>query len=104
MLINGNGNSTRSWTEYFRIITPFLLLILTWLGGGINSRLDKIDNKIDLVDTKLFHHLTNADLHLPRSEIVTCDQFNIYLKMYDEKNKSFEKRLDEIRDIVKKIK
>ena len=88
-------NGKRSWTEYFRIITPLLLLLLTWLSGGLNKRLDTIENnaqvaytqlanKIDGVDNKLFHHLTNEELHPRQSQLVSKDRFDEYAKLRKE--------------------
>ncbi len=79
----------KSWTEYFRVITPFLLLVLTAIGGSINSRLSDID-------TKLFRHLTNDELHCPRSVMVTKAEYNIYQTMRDRQMLDIKEQLSRI--------
>ena len=81
-LISLLGKRTH-WTEYFRIITPFLLLVITGFATVINSRLCDIDNK-------LFTHLTNAELHFPRTQVVPKSEFDLTLK-------NIERQLDDIK-------
>jgi hypothetical protein len=83
------ADNGRSWTEHFRIITPFLLLVLTAIGGSINSRLTDID-------TKLFKHLTNDELHCPRSLMVTKAEYNIYQTMRDRQMMDIKEQLSRI--------
>jgi hypothetical protein len=95
--------SDKSWTEYFRIITPFLLLVMTYLGSSVITRIDKIDSKIDTIDTKIFHHLTNEELHIVRNTVLDKGQFDIYVAMHktitDTMQKSIEAISKEILDI-----
>ena len=79
----------KSWTEYFRIITPFLLLVLTAIGGSINSRLSDIDSK-------LFKHLTNDEMHSPRSIMVTKAEYSIYQTMRDRQMADIKEQLSRI--------
>lgn len=71
----------KSWTEYFRVITPFLLLILTWLSSSITARIDKMDNKIDSLDNKIYHHMTNDEIHTPKDIVITRPEFLIYQEL-----------------------
>jgi hypothetical protein len=77
----------RHFTEYFRVITPFLLLVLSVIGGSINTRLTDID-------TKLFRHLTNDELHAPRSLMVTKAE-------YEATQCAIENDIREIKDMLK---
>ena len=74
-------NGTKSWTEYFRVITPFLLIVLTWMGSSLNGRLIEINSNISKIDDKLFKHLTNEEIHCPRSIMVTKAEFELVSKM-----------------------
>ena len=77
----------RSWTEYFRIISPFLLLVLTWISASINNRLANIEDK-------LFKHLTNDEIHCPRSIMVPRAEFDLITKMR-------EQQIKDIKDTIK---
>jgi len=71
------------------VITPFLLLVMTAIGGSINSRLTDIDNK-------MFKHLTNDELHCPRSLMVTKAEYNIYQTMRDRQMADIKDQLSRI--------
>jgi hypothetical protein len=81
-------SNNRHWTEMFRIITPFLLVVITGFAAVINSRLGGIEDK-------LFQHLTNAELHFPRTQVVTKGEFDITLR-------SIERQLDELKRLAQK--
>jgi hypothetical protein len=87
----------RSWTEYFRIITPFFLFILTLLAGSIQSKLNDID-------TKLFKHLTNDEIHSPKSLVITKPEFLMYQAMRDLQIKDVKDCTIETKQDVKDIK
>jgi hypothetical protein len=84
----------RSWTEYFRVITPFLLLVITFIGGNINNRLADIENKI-------FRHLTNDEIHTPRTVVVEKGEFDLYQKMRDKQMDSMMDMIAEIKVLIK---
>jgi hypothetical protein len=81
-----DNSSGKSWTEYLRLITPFLLLVVTGYCSFISSKLTEIDDK-------LFKHLTNDELHAPRSLVVTKPEFLIYQTMRD-------KQMEDIKNAV----
>ena len=66
-------NGKRHWTENFRIFTPILVTIAIFLLGTLNSTVNKIDDK-------LFKHLTNDEIHIPRGQLVSRDIFDQYTK------------------------
>jgi hypothetical protein len=76
----------KSWTEHFRIITPFLLLIITGFATVINSKLNDIDSK-------LFHHLTNDEMHCPRSVMVTKAEYDACQRMIESDIKEIKEML-----------
>ena len=62
--------------EWFRLITPMMLTIVIFLCTGINSRLEGIE-------TKLFSHMTNHEMHTPSSMVISKAEFEIYQQMRD---------------------
>ena len=76
-MANGNG---KAWTEYFRAITPILLLTLNVLAGVLITNQNEIKFTVASLDSKVFHHLTNEELHILREQAVTQKEFNMYLK------------------------
>ena len=79
MADNGGKNSM----EYFRLITPFMLAVITFIGWTMSTRLGQIDNHLISIDEKMFKHLTNDDLHTPRQSVVSKDEFTLYQTMRD---------------------
>lgn len=77
-----------SWMEVFRVLTPLGIFII---GIFIAS----IDKKIDLLDAKVFHHLTNDEIHVPKGDILTRAEFSIFCDSF----KDFKK---EISDVLKR--
>ncbi len=95
-------NNNRSWTEYFRIIAPFLLLLLTWIGSGINTNLSRLDAKIDNLDTKIFRHLTNEEIHIARNAVVDKNTFEIYQSMRDKQMCDLKEGINRIESLLMK--
>ena len=101
-----NSNGGKQWTEIFRLITPFFLIVITYIGGNINTRLTDID-------TKLFKHLTDNEIHSLRNLIVTKPEFLIYQEMRDKQmndlkdliifnNKNLKERIDDVASLMQK--
>jgi len=86
-------NHPMHWTEYFRIVSPFLLLVVTAIGGSINSKLSDIDSK-------LFRHLTNDEIHTPKSIVMTRAEYGIY---NDAQEKCISRVYEELRAIREKL-
>ena len=61
----GNGNGTKRTIEVFRLITPVLVTVCIFIVSGISIQLGKLD-------TKVFTHLTNHEIHIPRSIKLPC--------------------------------
>jgi hypothetical protein len=86
-------NNGRSWTELFRVLTPLFLFLLSLIAGGISSKLNDMD-------AKLFRHLTNDELHCPRSMVVTKAEFSIYQSMRDVQMKDIKDDLSDIKKMM----
>ena len=69
---NNNGNKKLM----LKYLTPILVTFSLFFMASLKNDLEKIDSK-------LFFHLTNDEMHTPRGCIVTKSEFNIqkeYLK------------------------
>ena len=87
-------NGKKHWTENFRLITPVLVTIAVFQMGVLISTVNKIDDK-------LFKHLTNDEIHIPRSVIVEKASFDLYQKMRDAQMDSIDKCILEIRSMLR---
>lgn len=91
--MNGNG---KSWTEWLRLITPIGIFILGVFVTDINK-------KIDCIDQKLFIHLTNDEMHSPRSLVVTKPEFTMYQVMRDKQMEDIREKISDIKDFIVKV-
>lgn len=82
-----------TWVDWIHVATPFLLLLLTALGTLVYSKVEDIDNK-------LFHHLTNDELHAPRSLVVTKAEYTIYQQMRDAQMKDLKDGIIDIKAML----
>ena len=89
MADNGNKN----WLEYLRVITPFLCLVITGFSAIIYGKIGDIDNK-------LFDHLTNAELHFPRTQVVTKLEYEAVTKMRDQQWVALTNQIAELKVII----
>jgi hypothetical protein len=92
--MSDNGNGRKSITEYFRWLTPILITVGVFLLGNIQSTVKGIDDK-------LFKHLTNDEIHTPKSVVVTRPEFNIYQEMRNKEMENLRLGICEIKDMLK---
>lgn len=85
----GNGNGHRRAVEIFRFITPVLVMVSLFILSGIKSDVKDID-------TKLFTHLTNHELHIPRQDVVTQAEFQLHSEMSKESMNDFKATVKEM--------
>ena len=93
---NKNGEVAKIVMEKFRIITPILVTIAIFFIGGISLQ-------IKTIDTKLFTHLTNHELHVPRGIIVTKGEFDMHCMESNRGRVEVVSRLDKIDNILVNI-
>lgn len=90
----------KHWTENFRVITPILLLVmsafLTYLIADFSNFKTDIKTQLTCIDEKMFKHLTNDEMHSPRSLIITKPEFEMYQSMRD-------KQMNDIKDSMSRI-
>ncbi len=80
-----------SWTKY---ITPVLVTIAIFMLGVIMAQVNRIDEK-------LFHHLANDEIHMPRSLYVSKAEFDIQSRFIEKENDRIIKAIDELRSDLK---
>lgn len=93
-MVETNG---KHWTENFRIFTPILVTIACFMLGNLISTTNKIDDK-------LFKHLTNDEIHAPRSCYVEQTSFDMYQKLRDTQMAEMNKHIQEIKQMIREIK
>lgn len=93
-------NAENGWIGWFRIVTPILVTIGLFMMAQMNAKIDKIDDK-------MFQHLTNDELHPPKSITLTKAEFNIYQDMrqrqMDDIRISMNTRIDALKGSMDKV-
>ncbi|MBI4970543.1 MAG: hypothetical protein HZB37_06260 [Planctomycetes bacterium] len=79
------------WTKY---ITPVLVTIALFMLGVIMAQVTRIDEK-------LFHHLANDEIHMPRSLYVSKAEFDIQSRFIEKENDRIIKAIDELKTDIK---
>lgn len=80
-----------SWTKY---ITPVLVTISIFMLGTIMGQVNRIDEK-------LFQHLANDQIHMPRSQFVSKVEFDMHCRFFEKENDRIIKAIDELRNDLK---
>ena len=91
------------WMQYFRLITPFLLLLFAIIGWLVKEDLTRINEKLEAIDHKMFTHLTNDELHMPRSLTVSKAEFLVYQDMRDKQISDIKEAVCDIRKSVERV-
>ena len=81
-----------SWTKY---ITPVLVTIAIFMLGNIMAQVGRVEEK-------LFHHLSNDEIHMPRSQFVTKAEFEMQSRFAEKETERILKAIDELKSDVKK--
>ncbi len=75
-----------------------LLTLNGFMLGAIRADIKVLDNKI-------FNHLTNDDIHVVRSYVVSQAEFDMHCKYKDEQIDKFNKSIVDLRtEIINRIK
>lgn len=80
-----------SWIKY---ITPVLVTIAIFMLGNIMTQVGRVDDK-------LFHHLANEEIHMPRSMFVSKAEFDLHSRFSDKETERILKAIDELRNDLK---
>jgi len=98
-------NKTDWRIEWLRFVTPLLVAVCAYQITTMNSHIGKLDEKIEKTRADLsaaittgdsnlatqignahqevFKHLTNDEIHIPRSTVVTKAEFEMHCKFAD---------------------
>lgn len=79
------------WTKF---ITPVLVTVTIFMLGVIIAQVNRIDEK-------LFHHLANDEIHMPRSLYVSKAEFELQSRFIEKENDRIVKAIDELRRDLK---
>jgi hypothetical protein len=88
-----DSSGNKHWTESFRVVTPILVTISIFLLGAILSTVSKLDDKV-------FKHLTNDEIHAPRSMYTTKGDFEFYQKYRDAQIAKLDSYLCRIENLL----
>jgi hypothetical protein len=81
MLKNGE------WTKF---VTPVLVTVAIFMLGYITTQIARIDEK-------LFQHLSNAEIHAPRSQFVSKAEFDLQCKLVERENDRIVRAIEDLR-------
>ena len=99
MSLNENGGK-KPLSEVFRWLTPMLITIAIYQLGTISSTVSKLDEKV-------FKHLTNDEIHTPKSIVVNKAEFEIYQSFRDKQmsdlKETFNKGMTDIKCSIDKL-
>jgi hypothetical protein len=87
-----NGNKVDLFS-ILRFGTPILVTVSLFLSTLLM-------NKIDKMDEKLFCHLTNDEIHAPRSQYVSQTEFDVYQKMREKQLATTEAMISDIHRMI----
>jgi len=57
--------------------------------------------QVNAIDNKLFKHLTNDEIHTPRSSVMTKNEFFIYQEFYRLSTEDIKKSICDLQEDVK---
>lgn len=84
----------KEWSEAMRWITPIGVTICIFL-------LTMILHKTDTIDDKLFKHLTNDEIHTPKSIVLTRPEFDLYQQMRQRQMEETKELVIDIRNMLR---
>jgi hypothetical protein len=91
--------------EGVKYLTPILVTIALFMIGGMRSDMTKVETslsaQISSVDIKLFKHLTNDEIHTPKSIVISKPEFTIYQTMRDKQMSDIKEMITDVRADLK---
>ena len=79
------------WTKY---ITPVLVTITIFMLGNIMAQMGRVEER-------LFHHLANDEIHMPRGQFVSKAEFEIQSRFIEKENDRILRAIDDLRNDLK---
>jgi len=102
------------WKIGFSVVLTALLSLNVYFLGGLKGDTKNLKDDGKLADcnilsvvtetkNQLFTHLTNHDIHIPREQIVSKAEFQIYSNTVAETAKDIKKAIDDLRNDIRNI-
>lgn len=98
---NEDFSATRKM-DWLKYVSPILLTINLFLLSGIQGEISGVKSDIKDTNSMLFKHLTNDEMHCPRSITVTKPEFAIYQSMRDKQMNDTKDGIDRIENLLEK--
>ena len=103
-----NNKSGGVWRIATIVVLTALLsvnaFLFTMIRTDNTAMLTIIRADVKDVDTKLFDHLTNATLHVPREQVVSQAEFDLYKMFKDDEKDEILGKISEMKsDLLNKI-
>ena len=83
-----------NWTKY---ITPVLVTVAIFMLGNLTAQVARVEEK-------LFHHLANEEIHMPRSQFVSKAEFDVQSRFIEKENDRIMNAIDGLRNEIKRMK
>ncbi len=80
--------------SWIRFITPVMVTIAIFMLGEVMAQVGRVEEK-------LFHHLSNDEIHVPRSQFVTKAEFDLQSKFAEKETDRILKAIDELKNDLK---
>ncbi len=80
--------------EWAKFVTPVLVTVAIFMLGYITTQIARIDEK-------LFHHLSNAEIHAPRTQFVSKAEFDVQCKFVERENDRIVRAIEDLRCDIK---
>lgn len=88
------------WQVYLRLVTPIVGFIVMFLVMTVKGDIARIEGTVHDMDTKLFKHITNDELHCPRSVMLPRAEFAIYNDNITRWMQSISNEMVEIKNYI----
>ena len=79
------------WTKY---VTPILVTIAIFMLGNITMQIVRLEDRV-------FQHLSNEQIHAPRSQFVLKTEFDLHCKFFERENDRIIKAIEDLRNELK---
>lgn len=80
-----------NWTKF---ITPVLVTIALFMLGNIMAQVGRVEEK-------LFHHISNDEIHMPRSQFVSKAEFEMQSRFSEKEIDRILQAIDGLRNDIK---
>jgi hypothetical protein len=91
---------SKSLLDYVGYLTPIFLFVMGLYVNEIRQNNNMVLAKVNDIDVKLFKHLTNDELHGPRSLMMTKVEFELYQKFRDQQMGELKADLVDIKKML----